>query len=238
MLSVQDQKDLFTKSKDALARIQNGKKEQQELKNESTWRRPNYSKLVLEEYESSLFDDKIRTDSAYYNVLFKRFDESQSENLHKILGSMMSTVRSIYEQINIKPKIYGLSRLPSLNNTDSDIQENATLIISDYINRNYYKLSREQRQDKYEEGVKALASDMVVQESIDPEEAVRFSTKVIVVKQFLENINFPLVVRGEVENCLTSNEYGEMFEQDKLRDLWESFDKQSLSLAKVIASVV
>ncbi len=238
MLSVQDQYNLAAKSRKALERIQNNRKEQEILKEQASWRRPNYSKLIFEEYDQTSFEDKVKADAAYYNVLFRRLDESNSSKLHKIVGSMMGTVRQIYEHINIKPKIYGLNRLPSLNESDNVIEENATRIISDFINRNYYQLSREQRQDKYAESVKAIASDMIVKESIDPEDAVRFSTKVIVVKQFLESISFPLVVRGEIENYLTSKEYGELFEQDKFQDLWESFDNQSTHLAKIIASIV
>ena len=238
MLTMQEQFELAAKSKEALDRIRSSKAEQVSLKNESSWKRPNYAKLIFEEYDIASFETKLKADAAYYNVLLKRLDESKSNDIHKIVGGMMGIIRQIYEQINIKPKIYGLNRLPSLNETDSVIEENATRIISDYINRNYYQLNREQRQDKYGESVKSIASDMVVRESINPEEAVRFGTKVIVVKQFLENISFPLVVRGEIENCLTSDEYGEIFEQDRLRDLWESFDNQSFNLAKIIASIV
>lgn len=236
MLTMDDHFGIAAKSRKALDRIQNAKNDQ--LSEDLAWKRPNYSKVIFEEYSDEAFEEKVKRDAAYYNVLFKRLDEDQSANLHKILGNMMGTIRQIYEHIDIKPKVYGLGRLPSLNETDNVIEENATRIISDHINRNYYQLTRDQRRDKYEIGVKSIASDLVVQESIEPEEAVRFGTKVFVVKQFLEDISFPLVVRGEIEDCLTSKAYGEIFEQEKLQDIWESFQTQVFNISKIIASIV
>jgi hypothetical protein len=238
MFTVEDQYGLATKSMKALKRIQSNRIKIEEEKLDYNNIKPNYSRVFFEEFDEDSFNEKIKLDSAYYNVLLKRLDEGDTEEIQIKLGKMMKTIRQIYEHINIKGKIYGMSRLATLDEPDKVIQESASQIITDFITRNYYSLTKEERQAKYMNVVKSVATDSVIKEGIEPEVAIHSAVKTAVVASLLESISFPMTVCKEIEHCLRSDEYAKMFNQDQLNELWDSFKEESYSFAKIVSDVV
>jgi len=238
MLSLDEHSKLINLSKGALDRIKNTRdlNTLEEIKNHNF--KPNYSKILLEEFDNDSFNTKIKYDSAYYNVLLNRLDESQSANIQEILADLLKTTRQIYEHINIKPKIYGINRLVTLNESDDVIYEMANRVISDYINNNYYKLTNDEKHSRYFESVKSQAKELIINENITTTDAVEYSMKVSVIQSLLETINFPMIIKNEIEKSLISEEYGDMFEQEELNMLWEDFASKSTDIAKIISAIV
>ncbi len=150
----------------------------------------------------------------------------------------MLPVKSIYETINVKPKIYGLQRLNGLNENQQNINLSASRIISDFINRNYYKLTQEEREHKYIGRIKHTSKDLILNEGIDPKEAVQFALKSAVIEELLEHINFPMTVKNEIETSLTSTNYALMFDPAVLNDLWDTYQEQSLNISKIISAIL
>jgi len=238
MLSLDEHSKLVTLSKGALDRIKNTRDLNALEENKKHSIKPNYSKLIFEEFDNDSFNNKIKYDSAYYKVLLNRLDESQSSNIQILLADLLKTTRQIYEHINIKPKIYGLNRLATLNESDEVIYEVASRVISDYINSNYYKLTSNEKHTRYFESVKSQAKDLIINENITTDDAVEYSMKVSVIQSLLETINFPLVIKSEITKSLISEEYGDMFEQEELNNLWNEFIQKSTSIAKIISVIV
>lgn len=238
MITFDEHSKLSTLSQTALDRIRNTRELQSLEETKKHAVKLNFSKLILEEFDNDEFNKKIKFDTAYYNVLLNRLDESQNSNIQFLLTDMIKTTRQIYEHINIKPKIYGINRLATLNETDSVIYEMADRIISDYINTKYYKLTNEEKHNNYFEIVKSQAKDLIINENITTDDAVEYSMKIAVIQSLLETINFPMVIKAEIEKSLISEEYGDMFEQEDLNKLWTEFATKSTTIAKIISAIV
>jgi len=236
--SLDEHSKMAAKSQNALDRIKNTRELNALEENKKNNMKPNHAKIFLEEFDNEIFNTKVKFDSAYYKVLINRLDESQNENIQLLLGDLLKTSRKIYEHINIKPKIYGINRLATLNETDEVIYEMAGRIISDFINNNYYKLSSDEKHARYFENVKSFAKELIVHENIETDDAVEYSMKVSVLQNLLETINFPMVIKNEIEKSLISEEYGDMFEQEELNILWSDFKNKSTSIAKIISAIV
>ncbi len=238
MFTVENQFELAAKSLQALGRIQNNRQRIEEEKLDPAKIKPNYTKVFFEEFDEESFNQKVKLDSGYYNMLLSKLEESDLESVQGLLGNMLGTVRQIYEHINIKGKVYGMSRLATLDDTDDMIQESAGRIVNDFIGRNYYSLTREERHSKYMNEVKAVATSSVIQEGVEPEVAVQQAIKTAVFIKLIESINFPLTVKSEIEHCLVSEEYSQIFKQDELNSLWDLFNEQCQEFAKIVSVIV
>jgi len=236
-LSIQEHSKLISKSQAVLKRLQNNEnlKKLEESKRIPT---SSFSRIILEEFDESSFVDKIKMDNSYYNVLINKIDENIFPNIQENLSDLLKVSKQIYEHLNIKPKIYGFNRLVGLDEPDNIINESATKVINDYINNNYYKLTSEQRYEKYHEIVQDISKEFVISENVDIVNSVEYATKTAVIYNLIENINFPLVIKSEIEKSLTSDEYGELFEQEQLSNLWDSFKSKNLVLSKIIAAYI
>jgi len=239
MFQVTNQFDLAEQSLKGLNKL---KASRQSSINESIERatlpKVNYAKFVFEEYDDDSFETKIKMDSAYYNILLDRLDESNVGDIQLILGQMMKTVKSIYETVNIKPKIYGLQRLKNLNESTDAIAKSASRIISDFINRSYYRLTQEERENKYIGRIKHISKDLIISENVDPKDAVSFSLKAAVIEDLLEHINFPMTVKNEIESNLTSSDYAQMFDPQILNDMWDTYQEQAINFSKIVATII
>ena len=194
--------------------------------------------MIFEEYDEKFFEHKVKLDSIFYKSFFKNLEESHVSDVRNILTNYFDTVRQIYEHVNIKPRVYGFNINTALNDSDKILEESANRMINDYINQQYYSLDSEQREQKYFTAVKPIASEVILKEHVDENEAVQFGTKSVVIKDFLERISFPMTVRNRIEEDMIDEGYGKIFDQDKLRTLWDTFQEQTMDLAKIIAVLV
>jgi len=236
MLTIEESFNLMAKSQEALNRLKSIRylEENNKLKAPT----PNYAKLLLEEFDEDSLRDKILRDKSYYDVLMYKLTTEQQEVFKPALESLLETVGEIYKHLNIKPKIYASNRLPDINESEEIMHQSASRIINEFISRNYYKLTTENRIKIYEQQVNELSKSLIIESNIELDEAIEFSTKVVVLQQLIENINFPLVIKSEIESSLTSEQYGELFEQEELVKLWETFKDRSYKFAKVISATI
>jgi len=239
MFQATNQFELAEQSLAALNKLQQNKQALlQEQEEKRRLPKVNYAKFVFEEYDDDSFETKVKMDASYYDILLSKLGEPQQEAVQTILGSMLATVKGIYETINVKPKIYGLQRLNGLNESKNNISQSASRIISDFITRNYYKLTQEERENKYMGRVKHTSKDLILTEGIDPAEAVSFALRSAVIEELLEHINFPMTVKNEIETSLTSTEYAQMFDPQVLNDQWDKYQEQALNFSKIVSAIL
>lgn len=239
MFQVTNQMDLAEQSLHALNKYRQNKETIiQEEAEKRAMPKVNYAKFVFEEYDDDSFEMKIKMDAAYYDILLGKLEESQQEPVQTILAQMLSTVKGIYETINVKPKIYGLQRLNGLNESKNNITQSASRIISDFITRNYYRLTQEERENRYMSRVKFTSKDLILKEGIDPQEAVSFALRSAVIEELLEHINFPMTVKNEIETSLTSTDYAQMFDPQVLSDQWDKYQEQALNFSKIVSAIL
>lgn len=201
-------------------------------------RKPDYSLLVFEEYDDESFANKCKIDSLLYKSMLRNLNQEHSDSLREILTQLMETTQSIYRHINIKPAVYGFNNISIFNESDEVLEETALRLINEFVDNQYYSLSKEEREKKYMVGVKAIAETYVLEHQVDSDESVRFATKTLVMEEFIKRINFPLNVRNKIYELIEDEEYGRIFNQDVLREHWESFEKQCHNLSKIVAATI
>lgn len=239
MFQVTNQFDLAEQSLNALNKLRQNKESLlQEQEEKRRLPKVNYAKFVFEEYDDDSFETKVKMDTAYYDILLSKLGEPQQEAVETILATMLSTVKTIYETINVKPKIYGLQRLNGLNESQTNIAQSASRIISDFITRNYYRLNQEERENKYMGRVKDTSKSLILNEGVDPKEAVSFALRSAVIEELLEHINFPMTVKNEIETSLTSTDYAQMFDPQVLSDQWDKYQEQALNFSKIVSAIL
>ena len=222
----------------ALNRLrQNQSKQLQESVNFRTAKK-DFAKSVFEEYDSDVFNQKVKIDSIFFKSLCKNIEEKYMEDVSNLLASYMENVQEIYKHINIKPRVYGFNIMTSLNESEENLEKTSSRIINDFINRQYYSLDESERELKYKDTIKPLASDIILNENVNEQIAVEFSTKATILESLLEKISFPMTIKARIEEDLVDVNYGEIFDQDRLRDLWETFQTQTHNLSKIIAATI
>ena len=196
-----------------------------------------FQRQIFEEYDESSFEDKVKLDSMFYRMMFRRLDEEYVEPVRMVLTKMFETTKEIYEHLNIKPRLYGF-QWTSLNESEDILEESALRMINDFVNQHYYSLTQEQREERYLHPVRKLAGDAVISEGVNEEDAIKYATKAAVMQQLIERVNFPLAVRSNVEELLTDENYGKIFEQNRLREIWDLFQEQCYDISRMVATVI
>lgn len=222
----------------ALQRIRNNRETSIRESNAMRTPKSDFSRMIFEEYDEKSFAEKVKVDSIFYRTMLKNMNESEVDGVRQILTNYFDTVRQIYEHINIKPRVYGFNLASAFNESDAILEESATRMLNDFVNQQYYSLSSEERESRYFPAVKGIASDVILKEHVSEEEAVEFGSKSVVLKEFIERISFPLVVKTKIEEDLIDENYGKIFDQSRLKDLWNTFQDQATGLSKIVAAVV
>lgn len=192
----------------------------------------------FEEFDPILYESKMRIDLMYYNQLLQNLDESKTRQIEPIISSLYKIINEIYEFVNIRPEIYGKKideniLTESIDNTNTKL----TNVIYDYIDRNFHSLTIQQRQNKYLEKSRETIKNLI-SEGVNPDTAIGFGIKMTLMEDLLKSIAFPFAPWSRI-NYLTENEdYGAVFDQDKLINLVESFERKIKNLAKVVAACI
>lgn len=226
--------DICAKSMEALNRMRSKK---DVLIRENTPKKQDYSRLIFEEYDDDFRSVKITADSTFYNCLLKRLDPVYEDGVQQMFTNLTHTMNSIYEHINIKPKIYGFDQTEIQSESEEVLENKALHIITEFLNYNYYSLSKEQLNDMYFEGIIPIARELIITETLETDDAVQFALKSLIIESFIEKISFPMTAHDKIKELMISEEYKLVFDQDKLITLWESFQNQSCDIAKIITTV-
>ena len=233
--SLKERFDICAQSLEALNRMRS---KQDVLAKENASVKKDYSRLVFEEYNDDYRSIKITGDSIFYNCLTNRLDNIHEDDMQILFTNLTHTMNSIYEHINIKPKVYGFSESEIQNESEDVLHNKAVHIITEFLNYNYYTLSKEQLSKLYLKDITTIARDLIITETLDTNDAVQFALKSLIIESLIEKINFPMTVQDKINELMISNEYKAIFDQDRLINLWETFQNQSRDIAKIVTTVV
>lgn len=230
--------DAMIESQEALRKIRESKSKKRnhiEIIQEGIQRATAGSEF-FEPYDSLLWEGKVKVDMLYFDQFLQKVEES--EQIYSALGNYFKNIRQIYEFVNLKPEIYGkgldYTILEKSNEEQHQILSN---IIYEYLDKNFYSLSADQRKQKYLEESRDLAKKLI-SEGVEPEEAISFSIKSCIVETLLQKIAFPFAVWSRINYLIESDDYRKVFDQEALVELVDDFRSKVRSLSKVIAAVV
>ncbi|MBC8427525.1 MAG: hypothetical protein H8D97_01400 [Proteobacteria bacterium] len=237
--SFTDREEIQKTALEALRRMdnKNNKEEQRIRLIEERDSKLFYDQAVFEEYDQDNWTDKVKKDSHIYNTFISEVDDDVGEKIQYLLTDLLKNVNSIYEHININPVIGGFKNLP-LDASDEELQKESENIIENFFKKHYYGLSNYERNKLYKERTCSFGKDIILNEKIEIKDAVEHAYKSIIIEQLLNNINFPKTVYYRIQELMSSDIYGEIFEQDKLIDLWTEFGKKASTVSRVFAQLV
>ena len=187
--------------------------------------------MIFEEYSDDAFKDKMHYDMHVYNYILEDVDQDIADNIQPQISNLYSTIRQIYETLNIKPHTYGCNNL--VLESEEQFAENAARITTDYINKTYYTLSPEERDARYKNQVIFEAKEIAISNPDDVNSAVQKAQKQIIYENLLRRVAFPLIIQSNIEEIMESSE-DELFDDGKLVNLYEQFNTQLKSVIKTI----
>jgi hypothetical protein len=237
-MNFNEQLEISEKAREALDRIRSRKNEKttQELLHE-TRMNFNYAKAVFEEYTDDSFVKKVKFDSYVYENLLKDCPEENLPQVQQKLSTYLGFVQNIYEHINIEPKIHGFNRL-TLESSQNDLSNEGRRIIYEHLDNNYYSLSSNQRAAKYKDSVINTAKDLIINEDLDVADSVEHSYKSAIIANLLESIAFPFVIKNTINDLLSSPSYKEVFDSEKLEELYEGYNSELNDISRILSLVI
>jgi len=197
-----------------------------------------FAKNYYRPFDETMFEGKVAVDLLYYKHLLKNLDETYSKDVQELLAQTYRTVKDIYEFVNIEPTIFGKDvSVKILENTIGDVEDKLSEVLNETINQVFYSLPPERRLDKYSSKALPMAKKLISEQN-DPEESLQYSIKACVIEEVFTKIAFPGSNWLRVQHLTESEDFGLVFDQDKLVDLVETFEKQINKLSKYLAACV
>ena len=193
--------------------------------------------LSIEPYSESAFKEKTNYDAAYFNTFLKNLEESkEKDEIINEISELYSLVKEIYKELDIKPQVYSSSSFIGKTTKDS-IEETARRIINNYLDRNYYSLTFEERDRRYKDKVVDLATRLVTEEKVEIDASVQLAQKKILIENCISKFIFPLHVKGRLDEVL-HEEADEFFDNTKIKDLYEKFEQKLDRVSLLLATIV
>jgi len=191
-----------------------------------------------EPFDEQQCENKLKIDSLYYQQLMENLDEEYTPQVENKLIKLFKTVREIYEFVNIKPEFFGKNIDETiLQESSPEINRVLSKRIYETLDSLFYKLSPEQRKEKYREISEHFIKELI-NEGIEPEQAIQYGVKASVMENLLTKISFPFTCWSRVKYLTESHDYGLVFDQEQLVELVESFEKQVHKLSRIVATCV
>ena len=197
-----------------------------------------FAKNLYEPYDDAIFEGKVAIDLLYYKHLLQNLDESYYKDVHELLARTYRSVKEIYEFVNIKPLIFGKDINNSiLENSIEDVNKKLSVVLNEVINNAFYNLTPEQRSNKYSDRALPLAKKLITEHN-EPVESLQYSIKSCILEDILYKIAFPGSNWMRVKYLSESEDFGLIFDQQKLFELVENLEKQINRLSKYLAACV
>jgi len=197
-----------------------------------------FGKDLYEPYDDVTFEGKVAIDLMYYKHLLNNLDESYSKDVQELIAQTYRTVKNIYEFVNIKPTIYGKGiNTTILENSIDVVEKKLSTVLTETVDNLFYSLPPEKRMDKYSDRAIPMAKRLITEQN-NPDESLQFSIKSCVMEDVLVKIAFPGVNWLRVKHLSESEDFGLIFDQQKLVDLVENFSKQVKRLSNYVAASV
>lgn len=197
------------------------------------------AKNFYEPFDHIHMETKLKVDMMYYEQLFEKLDDKYEDEFTSLVARTYSVVSKIYEHVNIKPEVYGKKVSEGILNESIDtVGKLIHETIWDFISKNFYKLTLEQRREKYLEQSRQTIKELI-SEGQNIDEAVKFSVKKCVMENLLRNIAFPSSVWYRIKTLSEDiDHYGAIFDVDRLNNLVESFEKSIDATSKILAVII
>jgi hypothetical protein len=197
-----------------------------------------YAKNLYLPYDENVFEGKVAIDLLYYKHLLRNLDESYYKDVHELLAQTYRSVKDIYEFVNIKPETFGKGIDNSiLENSIEDVSKKLNVVLNEVLDSTFYNLTPDQRSRKYSDRALPLAKRLITEHN-DPEESLQYSIKTCVLEDVLTKIAFPGSNWLRVKHLTESEDFGLIFDQQKLVGIVENFEKQINRLSKYLAACV
>lgn len=221
----------------ALKRIRENKEKNTSLVLESASTTRAKFNSLFSEYSDTRFKEKVALDSYIYNKLLENIQESEREQVSTLITEMLNDVKEIYKFINIEPKNIGFVNMSSADSRNSLVIE-ASNIINNFMNKEYYSLTKHEKTRKYRDTVINFAHNIVVEEGLDPQEAIDHSYKTAIIENLLNNINFPFIIKHKINEVFEDDIYNDFFDIGELHNLKESVEIKIKNIARVISVLI
>jgi hypothetical protein len=192
--------------------------------------------FVTNEFDQDKFDNKVKLDSFVYNKLFEGLAQEDKEDVSVIISEMITDVREIYRFINIEPKTLGYKSL-TVNSSVNELVKESRKVIDDFLNTEYYSLTVNQRNSRYKKPALDMAYNIVLEEKIDINDAVKHSFKTLIYEKLIDNLNFPYMAKYKISEVLEDNMYSDFFDINKLNSLLESFNAKNRKLSRILSAI-
>lgn len=191
---------------------------------------------LYEAYSLSDFEMKVRVDSLFYEHVLSELPEGTT-GLEEAISSLYRDLRKIYEHINIKPECHRMLKPSVINESADERKETFKKILNEHMNNNYYRYTLDQRKDKYLSEATPYA-EKLINEGVDSDTAIGLSVKGVILESLIRNIAMPRIIQKRVQYLCEDKDYGKVFDQESLKNLWESFNFKCKSMSKIFAIAI
>jgi uncharacterized membrane protein YheB (UPF0754 family) len=169
--------------------------------------------------------------------LLQKLTPEQNVQVESLITSLYADVKAIYEFINVEPEIFGKLDETLLNKSDQNIKNNLSKKIYTFLENRYYNLSVSKRAEKYSERIVPRSKELLT-EGVSSEDAVTYSIKQCLMEDFISDLSFPFAVKSRLKYLLENEAYGEIFDQDRLNDLYKNFKTKVSAISKISAACI
>lgn len=190
---------------------------------------------LYEAYDPAKFETKTRVDLLFFEHLCQGLPEIQK--IDKLVSGYYKTARALYEMVNRKPLNHKMLSTSLLSESHEKQEETFAKILSEHMNNFYYRLAPEKRREQYLSESQEYASTLI-EKGMETDDAIRMSVKACLMESLIRNIAIPKSVQKYIKYLCEDEDYGKVFDQDKLKALWESFNRQTRNMSKIFAAAV
>ena len=236
-----ENQELMTESQNTLKRLNEKNKKKVSLLEQMTHDRDVFDKgkNLYEEYSEDTFNYKSKIDLLYYSQLLENLDSSLVDKVTKLLVTNIKNIKEIYESINTNPEYFGKANIPN-DILEESIEFQHKVIsknIYEFLNTKFYKLNPKQREEKY---LPLCIDDCktLISEGLSPDEATQFNIKKYLISELLDSIAFPSIIKYRLNYLLESKSYGQLFDQDELKQLYTKYQDLNTDISKIVVMCI
>lgn len=196
-------------------------------------------------YDNEDFKQKINTDKYIFNSLLneninpdaKEFSDSDKSLFENLYLEYLNIEKQIYLIYNTKPSIYNET---NIDKTEKELKLIAENSIVNYMHKNYYDISNEERlkrygQDNQDYMIKLFHENQYSDIEEEFTKNAHYNQKAQLLKGFITEVTFPKKDNVAIRALLKNKEYCEMFESSKLEELLDDIDEKIEMMSKIIA---
>lgn len=237
----EDQISIMETARAALKKVKNVEKSNTLLQEMTDFvKTMDVGQMYFEEFDPQVFTEKQKIDKLVYSQLTEgKFDKLQVDEsrVNQLIESLYNDVNQIYEFINIKPEVLTSLDQSLLECSLQETKQKISGIIYEHLDKRFYSLSPKERVRLYLEDSRECIKNLVV-EGEEIEEVTSFCVKKKLMEGFLKRVAFPFGIWERIQFLSESEDYGRVFDQDKLISLVEDFNIKLDHISSIVSAVI